>query len=125
MEFQRLTRPVFSWESQYNQYPKRISPGIKYFAGHTEHGDVDCLLYYDDTSRLRGILNHYPFTLYPFETKGNVNIWVHPKHQRKGIASALLTEAMKRWDINLDQQRYTEAGEQFIRAFIARDSNPG
>lgn len=117
MEIKRLNRAVFSWESQYNQYPKRGVPGIKYFGGHTESGTVDCLLYFDDNGRLRGILNHYPFTLYPFESKGNVNIFVDPKRRRQGIATALLTEAMKRWDVDLEQQQYTEEGEQFILAF--------
>lgn len=113
----RLPGVAFSWESQYEQYPKRSSPGIKYFAGHMEQGTVDCLLYYDDNGRLRGILNHYPFTYLPYEVEGNVNIWVDPKYQRRGVATALLTEAMKRWEFRPQQQSYTEAGEAFIRAF--------
>ena len=80
---------------------------------------MDCLLYRDQHGRLTGILNHYPFRMgpadHPLEEVGNVNIWVHPDFQRRGIATALWREAVRRWDVSLDQQRFTIAGAAFAR----------
>lgn len=106
----RATLPdAYPWESQVRQYPKAGEPGISYFRGDTPHGHVDCLLYRNRRGHVVGILNHYPTTTI-WEKAGNVNVWVHPRRQRRGIGSALVTEAAKRWPINFEQQRYTVAG---------------
>ncbi len=64
---------------------------------------VDSLLYRDDDGVLRGILNY---------RAAKINMWVHPDHQRKGIGTALLVEAMNRWDdIDLLAQDYTFLGK--------------
>ena len=101
---------VYSWASQARQYPPMGKPGISYFPGVTDRGTIDCLLWRDDNRRLRGILNHYPFDVPGFEEAGNVNIWVHPGWQRKGIGTALVREAQRRWTIDLTRQRFTTAG---------------
>ena len=106
-------RLAFSWESQVSQYPTKGSPGITYFAGETDYGTVHCLLYRDVKGDVVGILNYYDGHLKPnvWETAGNVNVWVHPDRQRRGIATRLVAEAARRWpDITLDQQRFTESG---------------
>jgi len=100
---------LFSFESQASQYPKTGEPGISYFAGETEHGTVDCLLFRSKRGAVVGILNHYGFDSI-WEKTGNVNVWVREDHQRRGIATALLQEAATRWTINLDQQRFTPDG---------------
>lgn len=100
---------LFSWESQANQYPAKGRPGVSYFAGETPLGTVDCLLYRDIKGNVVGILNHYGFDSI-WEKPGNVNIWVRPDKQRRGIATLLVREAARRWDVNLDQQRFTESG---------------
>jgi GNAT superfamily N-acetyltransferase len=116
----RFFGETLPWESQARQYPKVGPPGISYFRGvfSNETGHyADCLLYRDKHGKLRGILNHYPHTV-PFEQQGNVNIWVEPRFQGKGIATKLLAEAEKRWQVNFDQQKYTSSGEQFIIKYL-------
>lgn len=112
---------AYSWESQARQYAYKDTPGIgfeRHSVGQLGALDqVDCLLWRDDNGVLRGILNHYP-TDSEWEKAGNVNLWVDPGWQRRGIATALLAAAMKRWTINLKQQRYTDDGILFILAFV-------
>jgi GNAT superfamily N-acetyltransferase len=110
---------VYSWHSQEQQYPATGLPGINYFKGELPDGKwVDCLLYRDDEGVLVGILNHYPFCFPGLEEKGNVNIWIKPSRQRQGIGTALVTEAIRRYKINFEQQRYTEAGAQLAKKFV-------
>lgn len=101
---------VYSWASQALQYPSMGPPGIGYFPGETPKGTIDCLLWRDTNGRLRGICNHYPFDVPGFEEAGNVNLWVHPRWQRRGIGTALVREAQSRWTIDLTRQRFTTAG---------------
>lgn len=116
----RFTIPdseVYSWESQIWQYRDAPAPpvgGITYYPGRLDDGRVvDCLLYWkpDYSGRLRivGILNHYGWDS-DLEQRGNVNIWVRRTHRRQGVATALWGEAVRRWHVNLDQQRFTRAG---------------
>lgn len=124
MKLRRLQGPVLSWESQVNQYPQFAEPGIGYFAGEVGRAKpVDCLLWRDVTGRVRGILNHYPIDMPPWERAGNINLWVHPDWQRQGIGTALLTEAATRWGpFDPEQQQYTEAGEAFARHLIGEEA---
>jgi GNAT superfamily N-acetyltransferase len=112
---------VYSWESQCGQYPERGPKGISYFRGEIPELQqyVDCLLYRDENGALQGILNHYPFDN-DWETKGNFNIWVAPGHFRQGIGTALLGEAVSRWDIDFHQQKYSEAGAALVNAFLRK-----
>jgi GNAT superfamily N-acetyltransferase len=89
------------------------------------------LRYHDSEGILRGRLLHFRKTkdgekhIYKwdyhggqYEQAGHALIEVDPKRQHKGIATALLTEAVRRkWRINLDAQGYTLAGRAFIRDF--------
>jgi GNAT superfamily N-acetyltransferase len=110
---------VLTWDSQVVQYPTDGPLGISYFKGEIdEERWVDCLLFRTETGELIGILNRYPFDFYPYEVVGNVNIWVHPDHQRKGIASALIRVAAKRWEIKVSQQRFTHAGLMLAQKMI-------
>jgi GNAT superfamily N-acetyltransferase len=109
---------LFSWESQARQYPAFGEPGISYFAGETEVGTVDCLLFRDDRGVVVGILNHYGFDS-AWEQKGNVNVWVRRNRQGRGIGTALINEAKTRWKINLDQQRFTPSGAKFAEKLRA------
>jgi ribosomal protein S18 acetylase RimI-like enzyme len=128
------TEQLFSWESQVCQYPYRGEPGISYFPGPTSEGLVHCLLYRNEKGHVRGILNYYDFrsaTTMPgtgeevWEEPGNVNIWVHPKHQGRGIGTALWHEAVRRWGVTLEGQRFTAAGALFAQklAVEGRKSN--
>jgi GNAT superfamily N-acetyltransferase len=120
---QTIPGPAFSWESQVKQYPELGAPGIGYFKGDvsdTFPGKwVDCLLFRDPNGQLVGILNHYPFD-FPLEDKGSVNIWVHPRMTRRGIGTQLWDEAVKKWQVSLDKQRFTEAGAKFANALARR-----
>jgi GNAT superfamily N-acetyltransferase len=124
---------AFEFDSQKIQYPALGEPGISYFSGETFLGVVDCLLYRDTTGEVRGILNHYSFNApwdFPIqallsgeafmEHTGNINIFIDPDFKLAGIATDLLDAAAVRWDIDLAQQRYTEDGQKFIRAYITR-----
>jgi ribosomal protein S18 acetylase RimI-like enzyme len=116
--------PAFSWQSQAAQYAYRDAPGIR-LERHSigELGFmtlVDCILYRDEDGLLVGILNHYVDSNNPEEQAGNCNIWVKPSHQRRGIGTALLKDAMERWDIDFEQQRFTSQGLLFFDALCRR-----
>lgn len=109
---------AFLWENQARQYP-RYGSGITYFRGICDDNIwVDCLLYYGYDNELHGILNHYPFEILPYQKAGSVNIQVRPNRRRKGIATALLDEAIKRFNVNLENQEYTPDGERFIKKYM-------
>ena len=120
-----VAEPAFPWESQHRQYPEPGQPGIQYMEGPTPHGNVDCLLFYDDDGLLRGVLNHYPFSAQTedglfLEVEGNVNVFVDPDYRGRGVATALLNEAVLRWPFDVEQQTYTFDGVQFIQKWLAR-----
>lgn len=120
-ELKVIAAPVFSWASQHPQYPDPGEPGIQYFAGPTEFGVVDCLLYYDGDGMLRGILNHYNFDdTDALEQSGNINIFVDPTCKRQGIGTKLLDEAKRRYGFNVEQQTYTLEGVHFITKWLSR-----
>lgn len=109
---------AFLWQNQARQYP-RHGTGITYFKGICEDNMwVDCLLYYGYDNELHGILNHYPFEMPPYQKAGSVNLQVRPDRRRKGIASALLDEAIKRFNVKLEDQEYTPDGERFIKNYV-------
>lgn len=111
MTFKATLPDVYSWTSQVRQYPAKGRPGVEYFAGVIpDVMTVDCLLYRDADGHIVGILNHYPVDNLPWETAGNVNIWVRSDWQRKGVASLLVQEARHRWNVTLEGQRFTHAG---------------
>lgn len=123
--FRATLSEAYSWGSQVVQYADAPLPQpgevITYYAG-VEPGrpPVDCLLYWvHDTRvnpaerkrpRIAGILNHYPVDYPPWEQAGNVNVWVRKPDRRKGIATALIREAARRWTIRPEQQRLTPDG---------------
>jgi predicted acetyltransferase len=107
---------IFNWQTQAKQYPEH-GKGIEYFKGEMKDGKwVDCLLYYGKDSNLKGVLNFYPFD-FSHERKGNVNLEVKLSERRKGIATALLDEGIKRFQIDLRKQIYTESGRKFIKKY--------
>jgi len=122
-----LDGPVWSFRSQAKQYPDDGPPGISYFKGVVDDSTwVDCLLYRDDSGKVIGILNHYPFALVDpddpriVERRGNINIFIDPKHQGKGIATKLVDEAVSRYNVDLRRQRYSEEGANFINRYIRK-----
>lgn len=108
---------IWSWEYQAKQYPA-FGNGIVYLKGILNDNKwVDCLLYYGDDGTLQGVLNHYPFTKFPYQKNGRINLVVCKDKRRQGIATALLNEALKRFKINLKRQDYTPLGKKFIENF--------
>lgn len=122
-----LDGPVWPFPYQAKQYPKDGPPGISYFKGVVNESTwVDCLLYRDDSGKLIGILNHYPFALVDpddpriVERRGNINIFIDPKHKGKGIGTKLVDEAVSRYNVDLRRQRYSEEGADFINNYIRK-----
>ena len=112
---------VMDFDSQSRQYPKSGRPGITYFRGQvTRDYHVDCLLYRNEDGELVGILNHYPEDFPPYEKKGAVNVRVRPDHQRRGIGSALIVEALERFRIQADDQRLSSTGSALARSLVER-----
>ena len=119
---------VYSWESQARQYAEHGDPGVGYerhYAGPNdregEGPPVDCQLMRDQHGDLVGILNHYP-TSSVLEEAGNVNVWVRPDRQKRGIASRLVREAQSRWEINFLQQRYSPAGLKLLASLHRKEA---
>jgi 8-oxo-dGTP pyrophosphatase MutT (NUDIX family)/DNA-binding CsgD family transcriptional regulator/predicted ABC-type ATPase len=109
------------FKGQAKQFDKKGPPGLSYFKG-TGNGLkpgqwVDCLLWRDEKGILKGIAYHYPQDL-PLEKKGNLNIFISPDSKRQGIASKLVAEAIKRYNVDLRQQRYSAEGAAFINDFV-------
>ena len=113
---------ALSWRSQVEQYPMWGPPGIGYYPGLVPGVTVvDCLLFRDELGYVRGILNFYSDDVPPLEKAGNVNIFVHPDHRRKGIATQLWREAERRWHVSLDDQRFTRAGAKLAESITKED----
>jgi GNAT superfamily N-acetyltransferase len=81
--------------------------------------EIDCLLYRSRKGTLIGILQYFaedaPMDL---EKAGNMNVFVHPRRQRRGIGLELVAEADRRWHINWDQQMYTPEGLALIERYL-------
>ena len=112
------------FKGQASQFDKKGPPGFSYFRGESggslkEGQWVDCLLWRDEKGILKGIVYHYPQNM-ALEKKGNVNIFISPDSKRKGIASTLLAEAIKRYNVDLRQQRYSAEGAAFVNNFVRR-----
>jgi len=98
-------------------YPKSGEPGISYFKGDLDtHRWVDCLLWRDEDGKLRGVFNYFQLPIHP-ERRGNFNVLVQVAWRRRGIATALLDEASRRWKLDFDQQKYTPDGAAFVMAW--------
>lgn len=137
---------LLTWESQERQYANNGPPGITHEEHRVEIGSgpilaldprddrvkvargrystvVDCLLYRSRKGTLVGILNHYRDDCYDvdgtlLERAGNCNVWVHPRRRRRGIGTALVREAVRRWSIDFAQQQYTEGGRALAESVL-------
>lgn len=94
-------------------------PAVPGLPTDSEH-IIESLLFRDKHGKVRGILHHHPMALPPFAVAGEIQICVDPRFYRKGIASRLLHEAMRRWSIDLARQRYTRSGATFICRFMRK-----
>lgn len=129
---------LYSWESQVCQFPKVGKPGLSYCefcvcgrracsAGTESCGrmPVDTFLFRNNKGHLVGVLYHYA-TDSDYEKRGNVNIWIRPDRQRRGIGTKLVEYAIRKLGpINFDQQRYTAAGAAFAEKFRKRLDEAG
>ena len=111
----------FPWSSQVMQYDTLGRMGISLFIGELgeEILPVLCLCWRDERGLLRGVLNYYQENNY-WENKGNANLFVDPEWYGKGIGTALLLEAMNRWQIDFQQQKYTKQGASFVARLIEK-----
>lgn len=107
---------IFSFASQACQFPAYGPQGLQTLTVRENGHPIHCALYRDAQGRLVGILYHYPVDIDPWEKAGNVNIYVHPDHQREGIGTSLAKRASDRWGpFDFGQQRYTAAGLALAR----------
>lgn len=121
---------MLSWVSQAIQYPAySANPGISHERLPLREGVdermIDCVLFYDTSGHLVGILNHYPADVDPWEKKGNVNLWVHPQFTHRGIGTRLVEFADKKWGINWQQQRFSPSGAGLARNYLAHKETRG
>jgi GNAT superfamily N-acetyltransferase len=114
------TQRMLGWETQVDQYPPKGAPGLSYFPGVTPLGTIDCLLWRNEAGELVGIFNHYPFRTPEGQEPGTFNVWVKPGWQRRGIASRLANEALRRWTIDLARQKYTAEGAAATTRWAAK-----
>jgi GNAT superfamily N-acetyltransferase len=133
--------PHLSWAGERGQYDRpeinNRLPGIHHWTVPAELVDgtvIECLLHYSadpatggSWSRdgvLTGILNYFPHGS-PFKDEpGDVLVLVDPAHQRAGIGTALLREAVRRWQVDLHNQALTPAGVALTRSLEQRASAP-
>lgn len=47
-------------------------------------------------------------------------MWVKRNCQRRGIATALWTEAQRRWNCRWENQRFTPDGAAFMDAYLSK-----
>jgi GNAT superfamily N-acetyltransferase len=113
---------VADWDSQARWYPPTGAPGLSYFPGKTPLGIIDCLLWRNEAGEVVGILNHYPFRTPEGQEPGTFNVWVKPGWQRRGIASRLGDEALRRWHIDVGKQTYTTEGVALATHWVNRHS---
>jgi len=121
---------AYTWSSQVMQYadatPPTTLPGFSTYEGVVPGWPpIHCLLWWDCTTGGRpmivGILNYYDFDS-PWERKGNVNLWVRPSHQRRGVGSTLVRLADALFGpLNPEQQRYTASGAAFMNDLYSKE----
>jgi GNAT superfamily N-acetyltransferase len=112
------------WEDCFKRVPKSGKVGISYFKTYADPVSyTHTLVYRNGEGKFVGFFEHFPIGTLPDingknEEEGNINIWVDPKEWGKGIGTALLTEACKRWDINIEHQQYTALGYKLVRSYM-------
>jgi GNAT superfamily N-acetyltransferase len=96
----------------------QAEPGIRHLTGTTNAAPygppriVSCevIEYRDERGLLHGVVT--------FEEGRRLFLMVDPDCQRQGIPTKLMQEAVKRWPIDFEKQRYTEDGAKFFSAFL-------
>lgn len=125
-----------SWDAMEDYYPKTGTPGLRYWRGVVNIGDilgatpgqtigrvtydVDNLLYRSRKGTLVGILQYFPTDApMDLEAAGNFNVFVHPRRQRRGLGLKLVAAADLAWGpLNFEQQKYTPEGRALIEAYL-------
>lgn len=84
-----------------------------------EHGRAEALVWRDDEGLVRGTCVYFP---HPPPTHGDgpgaIYLWTQPEWRGRGIARALLNEALDWWELRVEGQRYTAAGAGFVNDFV-------
>lgn len=100
-------RSIPAWPSCYRDAvdiagrlgPPGIQSGLGFVAWRGQRGHIHGILTLDQ---------HMGFLVH-----------VDPDHRRRGIATRLLDEALRRWDLDLAGERYTPAGAAWIATYHA------
>lgn len=130
---------MYDFDSQAKQFHKKGKPGPGYETHEVAGFPVECWLYRNTKGHLVGILYHYPeggptvpiqrlnmdgeveLVVEPIESPGNVNIFVRPDRQRRGIGTRLVEKyERKRGPIDWSKQRLTPQGVEFARKMNRR-----
>jgi hypothetical protein len=95
-----------SWEDVLRGSASRGAPGVSCKS-------FEVLEYRDADGILRGAVSWQNKT-------GRLFVIVDPSVRRSGIATLLMKEAVRRWDIDFSAQVYSENGAAFFRKFLAK-----
>ena len=101
------------------KYPGKGKPGIAHrrivLAPHSGGIPINYLIHHGEDGKINGILSHFPKGT-PYEKPGSITVTVHPAHRGKGIGTALVQAAQKKWKrFNLDEQQFTPLGYELYR----------
>lgn len=125
----RVNIPIdLKWEDAVVDYPATGHPGVIYRKDTTvqfgSEAVSEALLFYAPDGTLAGLFFYFPKDIWvpdisrPIERAGNFTVIVAPGHRRRGVGTRLLREALKRWNIDFEQQKYTEAGAKLVQRYL-------
>jgi GNAT superfamily N-acetyltransferase len=110
-----------NWALISKQFEPTDSPGLHHDQRSADGTAnlVEVLRWYDDHSKLRGLLVYSPHGVLGALQPGQFFFIVHPRHRRQGIGTKLLGEARLRFPpLDFAEQEYSEAGLECLKSSL-------
>ncbi len=76
------------------------------------------LVYRDTRGRVVGHLAYYPEGVFGFYNPGEYSMTVWSGIRRRGVGTALVAEADRRWGLDFTRQNYTDAGRALVVKYL-------